>query len=187
MIIVLEGLEGSGKTTLGLRLAQALPASYIKTPSTEYNAVRSAVAASPSKYTRFYLYLSSLFLAQNELRPFKENVAKHIVVDRYLHSTIAYHDYGGCFVVPPYEEPSLLRADLTVLVTCDPGERQRRKKERGFHLFDRELSNEGAIEVYFRTVVDWEFHNVGDPDKATDDLRDRIRKWLAENVNTLSQ
>jgi thymidylate kinase len=66
MIIVLEGLEGVGKTTLAEACAKQLNTNYIKTPPKEYNSARSYVASALNKEASFYFYLSGLFMIQNE-------------------------------------------------------------------------------------------------------------------------
>jgi thymidylate kinase len=185
MIIVLEGLEGVGKTTIGTILAKKFGAKYVKTPPQEFNSARALIASDPSRYTRFYFYLSGLFVIQTALSPCRESLTDHVVVDRYIHSTIAYHDRGESFTPPAYESEKLMSADLTVHVTCNEAERLRRKQARGFHLFDRVESNEIQINEYLCSVSNFELRNNGNLKTTTNELAFRINEWLSKNVNAL--
>jgi len=177
MVIVLEGLEGTGKTSLAIRVCKRDSYQYIKTPPPEYNSVRSFVAAQNSPDMEFYFYLSGVFAVQSKLKPFK-GARQHIIVDRYIHTPIAYHARGAKFSYPAFEEARLLRADLTIHVTCNATERVQRKEQRGFHLFERAEFDDEKIESYFRAVCDVEFCNEGSLEESCS----RLSRLIAARV-----
>lgn len=169
MIIVLEGLEGTGKTSLATILCERHGCKYVKTPPVEFTPLRSFVATQDNPNMEFYFYLSGVFAVQDIIRPFKGS-PRHAVVDRYIHTPIAYHARGRTFAYPAFAERRLLRADVTIHVTCSTDARSRRKMERGFHLFERATSDDQKIEKYFRTVCDMEFDNDSVLDVASSEL-----------------
>ncbi|MBZ9850289.1 hypothetical protein LB565_20095 [Mesorhizobium sp. CA14] len=174
MIIVLEGLEGVGKTTLGLALAEATSSLYVKTPPAEFNPVRGAIAKAENRFANFYFYLSSIYTIQKTISPFKLSKDRHAVVDRYIYSTIAYHADGEDFNPPPFPVGSILSADLTVHIVCSDANREARVNNRGHHIFERVNSNEKAILTYFARQCDMEHKNDVTLEESTKSLAERI-------------
>lgn len=174
VLIVLEGLEGVGKTSLGSVAAPLLPAAYVKTPPPEFDDVRSFVAKLGDPAVNFHFYLSGLLAIQSRLRGHD-----HVLVDRYLPSTIAYHDSGRSFVPPAFDVGLLAVPDLIVNVTCPPAKRALRVAGRGHHIYVRPSVDEPAIEAYFAKVADVEFVNDAPFEASVDALvrliRDRLR------------
>jgi thymidylate kinase len=158
MLVTLEGLEGVGKTTLGKLLAARHSATYIKSPPEEMNGPRGYISAKSSSRCSFYFYLSGLFAIQEEIE-YGLRARGCVLVDRYLYSTIAYHDQGRSFAAPEFDAKGIRKPDLAIHVRCDPAAREARLKGRGFHIFDRAQSDEPAISRYFSDVCDVEFFN----------------------------
>ena len=86
--IVIEGLDGVGKTTVSNLLAKRLGGVAYKTPPNIFQKIRKVISLKNPKF-RFYFFLLSLFLASIEISILKRK--QHVICDRYLYSTIAYH------------------------------------------------------------------------------------------------
>ena len=180
MLIALEGLEGVGKTTLGTLLAEAVGATYIKSPPTEMNAVRDFVAAALHPGVNFYFYLAGLCALQG---PIEEALATGpVIVDRYIDSTIAYHHFGQVFVAPPFAPEMLRSPDFRVLITCPESRRIERIVARGHHIFERHASDEVAIAKFLAQRADLIFENVGTIDQSVAELSALIVQRLGQNV-----
>ena len=52
-LIVLDGIDGTGKTTVARKLAAALHAKYLRTPPPDFDAIRPRVDQQASIETRF--------------------------------------------------------------------------------------------------------------------------------------
>ena len=175
MLVALEGLEGVGKTTLGKMVAERLPATYLKSPPDEMNSARAFVARQGDPACSFYFYLSSLYAMQRAIEGALDQ-GRGVIADRYIGSTIAYHDQGRSFVPPAFDPRGLRKADVTVHVRCDADARSARLEQRGFHIFDRNRSEDGAIEAYFTRACDFDFSN----DEAIDVSAERLTRILRE-------
>jgi len=144
--IVFEGLDGTGKSTLAARVAQALHARLISTPPRELRPVRSAIddAFSSAPAASQLFYASTVLLASEQAR---ELVAAgfDVVCDRYWLTTRAYDALRPGHLDLRALEPRLLPADVTVLVETDEGERHRRLALRGATAADRKALDSGAL------------------------------------------
>jgi len=102
LFVVIEGVDGSGKTTISQELCQRIGAQYYKTPPSlleEFSLQIDAKEITLRRYVdetartkpqlRFLFYLFGLAQASHEIRDLLIN--GHVVCDRYLSSTLAYH------------------------------------------------------------------------------------------------
>src|SRR2546422_940162 len=88
-LIVVEGIDGTGKTTVARRLATAIRAKYLRTPPPRFDSLRKYVDKEASVETRFLFYLCSVAYASDIIR--RELTKRDVVCDRYLGTTLAYH------------------------------------------------------------------------------------------------
>ncbi|MCA9547132.1 MAG: hypothetical protein KC613_22175 [Myxococcales bacterium] len=115
-IVVVEGLDGVGKSSLCCVLADALQLPVWRTPLDEVAAVRSAVDEGWSPLARQAFHLASVIEASARLE--RERAAgRGVVLDRYLASTLAYGQAMRDVPIEPL--PGLTRPDLT-LYLCAP-------------------------------------------------------------------
>lgn len=96
-LVVVEGVDSVGKTTLARRLEAELGYSYLYTPQAPLSTIRGMVEEMGDINTRFFYYLSAVVAVQPQL---KEMLAsgKRVVIDRYIYSTMAMHSVLGASV-----------------------------------------------------------------------------------------
>lgn len=133
MFIVIEGLDGTGKSTLARSLAQHLGAIHLRTPDESLASVRPILDAmlseTPSAHTLFY-WMMVQHAAEKARR--LVSMGDHVVLDRYWGSTVAYDAVirrSGL----PFEQlvTGLFRPDLTLFLEASRVVRQARISARG--------------------------------------------------------
>lgn len=142
--IVIEGIDGVGKTTIATQLCESLGYKYYKTPPAIIESFNSPLNESCqslrgfvdklayiSPQARYLFYLFGLVVASKEIEEILCNY--HVVCDRYMASTLAYH-----WALDPQLENanvnwvSVVRPDFEFLLTIyDEKEHKRRLRERG--------------------------------------------------------
>ena len=143
--IVIEGIDGSGKTTVSQYLCDKINGSLYKTPSFPFSVLRDFVDKCVNTKSRFYFYLSSVIHASSEIAKLLEH--KNVVCDRYILSTLCYHRAATSFF-KPFDESTLqiLEPDFTFYLDAD-------------------------YNVRIRRIVDRE--NIGNTDAVNTDLHDK--------------
>ena len=131
-LIVVEGLDGVGKTTVSRLLATELRAEWGTTPCTDARALRGIVDAWVDP-ARLLFYAASVIQAGQHYQQ-ALNSGRDVVLDRYWLTTLAY----ACDTsILAGLEPWVLPADITLFVTLDEQERRRRLQGRGMTEADR--------------------------------------------------
>ncbi len=153
-LIVVEGVDSVGKTTLARRLEAELGYSYLYTPQVPLNTIREMVEEMGDINTRFFYYLSAVVAVQPQL---KEMIAsgKRVVVDRYIYSTIAMHSVLGASVKSvSMRDLPILWPDAGFLLTTEASVRAERMRARAKQpTHDKKIERfvkeaEDAIEIY---------------------------------------
>ncbi|NMB47919.1 hypothetical protein GYA13_00535 [Candidatus Kuenenbacteria bacterium] len=90
-LIIFEGIDATGKTTLAKRVAEELNGLYYKTPPPEFRSRcieidKNGVVYSPE---RFRLYLKCIYYSASQIQKILKN--NTVVVDRWIWTTLAYH------------------------------------------------------------------------------------------------
>lgn len=117
-LLVVEGLDGSGKTTLSRRLAEHLGGRWFTTPDSDLRALRQDVEeALRNPDARQLFYAASVVEVAARARAVLAR-GQDVIVDRYWLSTWAYGAERGTSLVLSEIEASLLPADLTVFLTA---------------------------------------------------------------------
>jgi len=113
-LIVVEGLDGCGKTTASWALATALQGRWLTTPGTELRAVRADfdAAFSHSSSARSLAYGASVIEAGARARQWLAE-GHDVVIDRYWLSTLVYAP-DDCQAALSALEALLQPADLTL-------------------------------------------------------------------------
>ena len=88
--VVVEGLDGVGKTTLAKFLQDKLGYIYMYSLPQRFIDLRHELLASANGHVQFLYYLSGVVAVQDELREHLKQ-GNRVVMDRYIYTTLAYH------------------------------------------------------------------------------------------------
>lgn len=136
LCVVVEGLDGSGKSTLVSTLADQLGAEMLSTSAAVTADVRRAFDREHGTrgMTRQLFYAYMVSLTSDRAREFLRR-GRSVVIDRYWSSTIAYPRAieERRFSAPDVER-HLLRPDVTVFLDVDQDIRHRRMTSRSAQL-----------------------------------------------------
>lgn len=145
-VIVIEGLDATGKSTLSANLAQKTGGHLLKSPPDCVSHLREDFDKLPSPLRRLYYSLSNYVFAAMIEECSETGV---VVCDRFWHSTAAYAmatdvKIGDRLQLPPkghwvYEWPEdLLKPDLIYFLSVSEEERIRRLRTRNIRFTDEE-------------------------------------------------
>ncbi|XP_066540488.1 UMP-CMP kinase 2, mitochondrial [Hoplias malabaricus] len=167
-VIVIEGLDATGKTTLTESLQKALGAALLKSPPQCLAPYRLRFDSEPPLIRRAFYALGNYITAAQILR---EASQRTVIVDRFWHSTAAYAIAtavrGSVEKLPTlgsevYQWPSdLLRPSLVLLLAVTPQERLRRLQHRGLGQTEEETQLE--VNDLFRQKVDEAYRRIQNP------------------------
>ena len=138
MFIVMEGGDGTGKTTLTNRLAQLLGGRAYATPPERYRSCREKVDLSATPDEHYDFYRKAVIDASGEIKALMEDGDEHVFCDRYWISTVTYHEAMG-LSVDHNDFESVHRPDLTVMLVVSPDEQIRRMVKRGMSAGDKRM------------------------------------------------
>ncbi|KAM8954493.1 UMP-CMP kinase 2, mitochondrial [Pelodytes ibericus] len=167
-VIVIEGLDATGKSTLTESLKVSLKAALLKSPPDCIAQWRKTFDDEPSLLRRAYYalgnYIGAAGIAEASQR-------SPVIVDRYWHSTAAYSiatEIGGGMDNLPeihhdvYQWPGdLLKPDLVILLTVCDEERILRMRKRG--LAETMEEKELAANSMFRQKVEESYKRMENP------------------------
>lgn len=133
--IVLEGVDGSGKTTAAHCIAQELNYEYFKTPGDIFSAVRPLFEDKSHINGRLFFYLSTVLYASEEIKKALKQ-KKGVICDRYIYTTLCYQKAMGACVSQELEKEiisKLQMPDLTIFLYANKQARHERlsKRRRG--------------------------------------------------------
>lgn len=137
-ILVLEGLDGVGKTETARRVSVALGGVLLSTPDASLRVARSAVdALYRSSPDAAHLFYAASVAHASEVARRQRAQGRVVVIDRYWLSTWAYAAIRRTRLDLGEVEAGLCAADFTFLLTLDEAERRRRLRARGAGEEDR--------------------------------------------------
>lgn len=146
LFIVIEGVDGVGKSVCAKLLAKMLHGYYYKTPSQPFSKIKREIDLSNNLNTRFIFYLASVIDASREI----ENLLKKriVVCDRYVCSTIAYHQalHADISYVNLTKLP-IFMPDFSFYLWADWKTRKKRIIKRGLKsVSDRKLEKDKTLQ-----------------------------------------
>lgn len=119
-LVVLEGVDAVGKTTIARMLESELGYTYFYTPQDPFAVVRKLVEEMQDINTRFFYYLTSVIGVQPQLRAMLA-AGKRVAIDRYIYSTFAMHRVLGAQVkTVSMRSLPIAWPDVGVLLTARP-------------------------------------------------------------------
>ncbi len=140
MFIVLEGIDGSGKSTIAKMLAERLHAEHYATPPKKFLEKREEIDLSASPEDHYHFYLAGIHQSSAEISKMLQN-EKTVVVDRYWVSTLVYHLVMGAKVdIEDFQ--GIILPDVTILLTVNALVQSKRLISRGMSAGDRRMLNQ---------------------------------------------
>lgn len=124
--IVLEGIMGSGKTTLAKMLADKLSGVYYNTPAS-FREMRPVADEGLSLEARYHFYLSLNLQVSSEVSELLKK--KPVICDKYIWSTFCYHKTRGLNLAN-FPQLDILMPDFCFLIFCENGIRLERISRR---------------------------------------------------------
>lgn len=137
--IVLEGLDGVGKSTLARDLAAHLDAQFMSTPGEAFSGVRGQVldAFGSDQLAKALFYTATVSSEGIKARAIVDQ-GHSVVMDRYWASTVTYAKARGVTANLEALANGLAVPDICVLITLNEATRLHRLQERGMTAEDRE-------------------------------------------------
>lgn len=129
-LVVIEGVDAVGKTTIARMLEDALGYTYLYTPQAPFTVIRSLVEEMEDINTRFFYYLTSVIGVQPQLKSML-SLGKKVVIDRYVYSTMAMHTVLGAKVQSVnVRELPIIWPNVGILLTTQTDVRIKRMESR---------------------------------------------------------
>ncbi len=146
VILVIEGVDCVGKTTLAKAIASKRGFRYLYTPQPPLSTIRKEVESLDDPNTRFFYYLASVLAVQRTIRA-DLDAGRNVVIDRYIHSTLVMHHVLGVDVssVNAKKLP-ILWPTVSVLLTAMSETRDaRRNKRDGSQDYDQRIEQSTGL------------------------------------------
>ncbi len=131
-MIVVEGLDGTGKSTLARALAERLDAAWLASPCPELRDLRPDLDRifDDTPLARQLFYASTVMHLSERAEPLLAS-GRDVVVDRYLLTTLAYAELRGPAMSLAEVTEWLVVPDVTLFLDCDDAVRAERMSRRG--------------------------------------------------------
>ena len=140
VILVIEGVDCVGKTTLAKAIASKRGFRYLYTPQLPLAVIRREIESLDDPNTRFFYYLASVVAVQRTIQT-DLDAGRNVVIDRYIHSTLVMHRMLGVDVsCVNIEKLPILWPTVSVLLTATSETRvARRDKRDGSQDYDQRI------------------------------------------------
>ena len=178
LFVVLEGVSGTGKTTIAKLLTERINGVFYSTPSGDFQKIREKIHAMENIQFLFYFYLSSVIFASEEIKKIIKN--KPVICDRYIHTTLCYYQALGLNTSINQVKLEILAPDFIFLLTCNKNIQDERLNTRGRSNHDviedryiQKILNE--YRKYHLTKIDTT--NLS-PNQIVDDILLKIKPYL---------
>jgi dTMP kinase len=175
IFIVLEGLSGVGKTTIGKILAEKIEAEFYKTPALMFASCREIIDEKAETTARFFFYLAGVIHSSVEISHILKT--RSVVCDRYILTTLCYHRALGIAIDIPDDLffRFLLKPNYTFLITCEENKRIERLFRRGLSLNDKK---ERELQIEKKFLDEYRKYNLIEIDNSDDNPILAVEKIL---------
>lgn len=177
-LIVLEGLSGVGKTTIGGILAKEMQGILYKMPPEPFLSVRDVIDQEACLKARFVFYLAGILQAVEEIKEIL--IDKPVICDRYLLTTICYYLALGVDTNDLMISSScLLKPDFSFLIICENNLRLKRLKDRELSFNDKQ---EQKFNIEQKVLAEYKKFNLIEIDNSANDPLIAV-KTILEIIN----
>jgi|GEM_PF-2632511 len=142
MIICLEGLSGTGKTSVAKGLSSALGYRYLSTPPVS---LRKKLISIDQNLTSEEAFWSSLLWCSICTCNAISFGGSKVVIDRYIYSTMVYHKKMYEKYKYIVDSIDVLEPDLLILLHADASVRERRIDSRGDYIGEGNIRRKRII------------------------------------------
>lgn len=180
MIVVFEGIDGSGKTTICKEMLRYFNAKYICHPTEKYKILRDyllkKIKLSPK--AAFHTFLADILDNQ-------DNITGNLVfIDRYVFSTIAYeikdgYSYDEAKQIVTLSKP--ITPDMVVLIDAEPEKcierieyRAHRQKEKYDNLEYLKTVRRNFLKLYSERFLTTNWHILKNNGKLEEAIEETI-------------
>ena len=143
IFVSIDGVDGSGKTTVAKILASDGSFQYHKSPSGPFEQLRKEVDIRASPLERYCFYKLATQYDSSQINQFLK--IGSVVCDRYIASTAAYHiamDDRICLI---HNNVGILKPNFAFLLNMRADIRDRRIRERKKRLSDVRIERDSAF------------------------------------------
>lgn len=141
--ITLDGVDGTGKTTVAKILASDRSFHYYKSPTGPFAQLRKEVDSRAAPLERYCFYRMATQYDSTQIGQLLET--SHVVCDRYIASTAAYHIAMDARIRVVHDDNGLLKPHFTFLLGARSDVRDKRILERAKMLSDAKLEGDSAL------------------------------------------
>lgn len=150
MMIVVEGLDGTGKTTTCDLLARKLNATLYRTPPKILLEEREAIDRFATDEEHYRFYLRGVQIASRELAALN---SPRVIIDRYWMTTVAYHRAMG-LTASRQDFGDITEPDTTIFLTVDPAVQIHRLVTRGLSTGDvRAMAQFDLVRAAYEAIL----------------------------------
>lgn len=152
IFVTLDGVDGTGKSTIGRLLAIDGKYQYYKTPSGPFSQLRGQVDKHATPLERYCFYRLATQYDSKQVRGMVQNAS--IICDRYIASTLAYHLTMDPRIADIHNNSDLVIPDFAFLLLAESKERNRRLDIRATMASDAALEqNRELLNRVQRTFI----------------------------------
>ncbi|CED59517.1 Thymidylate kinase-dTMP kinase [Moritella viscosa] len=157
MFIVIEGLDGVGKSTITKALATAIDAVVLTTPGDNFKGIRDQleVIYQDNHQARQLFYMSTVVSISEQVRDLISK-GKNVIVDRYWLSTQVYHHWksdNSHFELLDVEK-TLLVPDITLYLELSLEQRKKRLSGRTVNTVEDNLTLTETVDTELNNLYD---------------------------------
>lgn len=176
VFMVLEGLSGSGKTTIGKIVAKRIKGEFYRTPPSLFTgSVRDSIDKCANGSARFLFYLAGVVQASDEIS--RILVDRSVVCDRYLLTTFCYHRALDVQIdIPDSVFHPLLQPNFTFLIVCKKATRLKRLHDRGLSFNDKQ---ERQVKIEQKFLMQYRKYNLIEIDNSSDNPEIAAKRIIA--------
>jgi len=171
--IVVEGISGTGKTSVATEVAKLLEGLYIKTPIDPINIIRDKVDSEMSTTAKFLYYLSGIHHLSEQLIDSLKRTS--IVCDKYIYSVLAFTKVKEPSLDLP-EFVTVIEPDIKFLITVPENIRLQRIKSRDSKILSEDkIIRDRETQNILRSFSFIEIDNSGDLDTTMNQIKGHLK------------